>query len=589
MKSRRAWSLSVIGIFVTLSLAACVADAPKPDANATQAPGPTASQTPRPTATKSPRPTVTPSPTLSPTPVEPGNGGSNGGTSNPRGSSGSGGNVPNSTPTQAPAPAPNPAPNPNPAPTTAPSPSPSPTPAPNPIPAACSSSNTAPGIPAADFGSIAEYSTTPLAQGKDCTGFRAYLSTGLPQYDSQSYEFFGHLIDDDGNVNSIAMMSQGNKNEWPHTNTVYTFEEAGLIFNRLDQREGPVVGGIGGIADVTTPVSIDYQPWKIAVADIPLGQPEQTMEMRVVSGTVGAVGAVYEITAVVPTGTSIGVDTEPTTLHVRAKDTTGIIQWGYGPNGFFPLWMFDGDPIDPTDLDIATRDQRGPIMDTYNGDIGAYLKATGDPMTGQGSHYYSMPLVEVEEWSVQRGSSYIARGTGGDLFFDNLTETYNDSAAYIVQNGYHWTEFSVQLPDSKQGMLIAVTGQEDVGDLYYAMLGGAGSKQSKNGTLAPTSNWPQGAIHITPKPSSTWTSPNTCYVYELSYDVKLDASSTRPAVDLVFTAVEKEQEIDAGDRPVYEGLFAYSGKLDGKSVNGYAWGEIQGTKPAAGHDTPPTC
>lgn len=437
------------------------------------------------------------------------------------------------------------------------------------------------------FGSIAEYSTTPLAQGVDCTGFRAYLSTGLPQYDSQSYEFFGHLVDDQGNVNSIALMSQGNTVIPGLQVPLLTIEESGLIFNRLGMGDGPVVGGIYGVAGLTAEASIGYQPWNITVQNAP-GQPAQTIEMRVVSGAIGAVGAVYELIVDLPTGATVSGPSEPTTLTVRAKDLTGMIQWGYGPNGFFPLWMFDGDPLVTPDGSIPTTDQRGPITNQYGGDIGAYLEATGDPMTGQGSHYYSMPLVEVEQWSIVRGTSYVASGSDGLLFFDNLTETYNPSAKYIVSNGYHWTEFSVQLPDSLQGMLIATTGQTEVGDLHYAMLGGAGSTQSTNGTLVPTANWPQGAIDITAIPSSAWTSPQSCYVYELGYEVELAATATNPAASFVFTAAASEQELNVLGRSVYEGLFTYTGTLDGTAVSGYAWGEIQG-RPPAGHVTPPNC
>ncbi|WP_300590514.1 lipocalin family protein [Microbacterium sp.] len=428
----------------------------------------------------------------------------------------------------------------------------------------------------------------PLAQGRDCTGFRAYLSTGLPQYDSQSYEFFGHLVGSDGSINAIALMSQGNSVIPGLQVPLLTIEESGLIFNRLDQNTGPAFGGIDGLADITVPTSISYQPWQIHVEQQNNGQSPQTVDMRVVTGAIGAVGAVYELTVSVDTGIYQSGVSEPTTLTIRARDTTGIIQWGYGPNGFFPLWMFDGTPLPASSGPIATTDQRTAIMNTYGGDIGSYLAETNDPMTGQGSHYYSMPLVEVESWSIQIGSTYAGGGTGGVLFFDNLTETYNDSAKYIVSNGYAWTEFSVQLPDTEQGMLIAVTGQQDVGNLYYAMLGGAGSSQSANGTLNPTANWPQGAIHITPDPASAWTSPHSCYVYELSYAVTLDASASRPGADLVFRATAQDQELNALGRAVYEGLFSYSGTLDGKAVSGYAWGEIQG-RPPAGSPTPPNC
>lgn len=546
---------TLVGL-VLLGLSACTlgspAAAPEPSASPSQStPAPARSTTPSPSPTGA-RPTPEPS-------VPSGPGRRGGAPARPGG--------------------------PTPHPTPKPAPSPSPTPS---VPPACPTSDTPPADPVLAFGSIAQYSSVALPQGRDCTGFRAYLSTGLPQYDSQSYEFFGHLIADDGSINAIALMSQGNSVIPGLQVPLLTIEESGLIFNRLDQNTGPAFGGIDGLADITVPTSISYQPWRIHVEQQNHGQPAQTVDMRVVSGSIGAVGAVYELTVSVDTGIYQSGSTEPTTLTIRARDTTGIIQWGYGPNGFFPLWMFDGTPLPASSGPITTTDQRTSIMSTYGGDIGRYLAATGDPMTGQGSHYYSMPLVEVQSWSIQIGSTFATGGSGGVLFFDNLTETYNDSAKYIVSNGYAWTEFSVQLPGTKQGMLIAVTGQQDVGNLYYAMLGGAGSSQAINGTLQPTANWPQGAIHITPDPASAWTSPQSCYVYELSYAVTLDASESRPGANLVFRATAQDQELNALGRAVYEGLFSYSGTLGGQTVSGYAWGEIQG-RPPAGHPVPPHC
>ena len=78
--------------------------------------------------------------------------------------------------------------------------------------------------------------------------------------------------------------------------------------------------------------------------------------------------------------------------------------------------------------------------------------------------------------------------------------------------------------------------------------------------------------------------------------MQLDGSPNRPAADLVFTAVVDDQELNTPAYPalniparaVYEGLFSYTGTLDGKTVNGYAWGEIQGVKPA-GNPVPPNC
>ncbi len=446
------------------------------------------------------------------------------------------------------------------------------------------------------FGTIAEYSKIARPQGQDCTGFRAYLSTGMPQYDSQSFEFFGHLVDTQGNVNSLALMSQGNTDIWGLQIPQPTQETGALIFNQLAERKGPQLGALLGLAQITIPVSIDYAPWRIQVGAPLGGNPSQKIDMRVTSGVVGEAGAVYQLDTTMDTFLPDGT-TSDVTLSVTAVDTTGAIQWGYGPNGFFPLWMFDGRTIDtqnngcPTTSSpgcIQTEDQRSVIMNDFGGDIGAYLAATDTKMTGQGSQYYTMPLLDVRSWNVNVGGTYVTGGTEGQLILDNLTETYNASAEHIVKNGYSWTEFTTQLPETGQGLLVAVTEQKDVGKLYYAMLGGAGSKVSANGTLQPTANWPQGAITVAPVPGSEWTSPTSCYEYDLSYRVTLAASADRPAADLVYTATVPEQEVTGGGRSAYEGLFSYSGTLGGKAVSGYAWGEIQGVPPAGGV-TPPAC
>jgi len=565
--ARRSLPMLLIGVTAALTLTACVGGAPAPAGSAS----PTAK--PKPTASASPRATPTPTPAV----TADADGGAGHGPARP----GGGGTPPN--------PQPNPQPQPDPA--------PHPEPAPTPI--RCITSPTDPGIEPAAFGAIAEYSRIARPQGADCTGFRAYLSTGLPQYDSQSFEFFGHLVDTEGNVNSLALMSQGNT-VIPGAETWQpTVETGALIFNRLGEHAGPNLGAMYGLAELSFPVSISYAPWRIQAGpqDSSKGLA-QTIDMRVISGVVGEAGAVYRLDATLDTW--LPGETEPTTpakLTVIAKDTTGMIQWGYGPNGFFPLWMFDGTTIDtrgdgcPTATSpgcIPTTDQRSVIMNRFGGDIGAFLEATGTPMTGQGSQYYTAPLIEVQSWHIDLGGTYVTGGTEGRLILDNLTQTYDEAAQYIVKNGYSWTEFTTQIPETGQGLLVAVTSQPAVGELYYAMLGGAGSQVSANGALQPTANWPQGAIEVEPLKRSRWVSPTSCYVYDLSYHVKLAGSATRPAVDLVYTATAHEQEASGNGRSAYEGLFSYTGTLGDTPVSGYAWGEIQGVPPKAGI-TPPKC
>lgn len=62
---------------------------------------------------------------------------------------------------------------------------------------------------------------------------------------------------------------------------------------------------------------------------------------RVVKGRVGQKGAVYELTSSVTAARLDGMDT-PYLLevYVRVKDTLGMVQWGYGPSGFFPHWIY---------------------------------------------------------------------------------------------------------------------------------------------------------------------------------------------------------------------------------------------------------
>lgn len=49
----------------------------------------------------------------------------------------------------------------------------------------------------------------------------------------------------------------------------------------------------------------------------------------------------------------------------------------------------------------------------------------------------------------------------------------------------------------------------------------------------------------------------------LGYEVELDATATNPAATFVFTAAADEQELNMLGRSVHEGLFEYTGTLDG--------------------------
>ena len=71
----------------------------------------------------------------------------------------------------------------------------------------------------------------------------------------------------------------------------------------------------------------------------------------------------YEFTSYVPNGATGAPADQFLTLYVRARDATGLMQWGYGPSGFFPQWIYP--------------DQRAAITGEYGNSVGRYL--SGDP------------------------------------------------------------------------------------------------------------------------------------------------------------------------------------------------------------------
>lgn len=63
--------------------------------------------------------------------------------------------------------------------------------------------------------------------------------------------------------------------------------------------------------------------------------------------------------------------------------------------------------------------------------------------------------------------------------------------------------------------------------------------------------------------------------YYTSYRVTLDGARPRQRARLLIAAKFMDQEVNAGGRHVYEGLFSVTGTLSGKKVTGQAWTEVQ--------------
>lgn len=410
-----------------------------------------------------------------------------------------------------------------------------------------------------DAVTLAYYAQTPeVPQAKSAAGMRRFLSTPQPGFDLQSYPLYGSLIDDQARTWAFStMMQQTNHVTTPIGPMSYAVE--GTMWGR---GHGYTAGGVQGVPELTLPLTMTSRPWSIRAQAFTPGTAPQFVDMRVVSGRIGEKDAVYEVTADLQAGRLSGGPAMATTVYVRATDTLGLAQWGYGPSGFSPQWILPA--------------QRARIQKSYHGSVEDYLAATGDPMTGQGSYYYTTPLLRVDDFSIVRGGRPVAHGHGGWLLMDAVTQSYGPKGEALVKDHVTWLEFSTQLPGSGQALKIGRVHQASVGSLPYASLASAATGHLVNGAVA-TSKWGIDDIHIAPIAGHRWTSPATRETYDLAYRVRLDPRTPgEPASELVYRAVHADQEVAFhGGRAVYEGLFTVTGTLLGRHVSGQAWAEIQ--------------
>ncbi len=415
--------------------------------------------------------------------------------------------------------------------------------------------------PSAAAGDVFFSPRASVIQAKSPAGMRAFLSTDHPEYSEQSYVWAGNLVDVSGRINTFAFEMQRNNEPMDSTPQVPVVTAAAL-FNRSSD-PGFVVGGLTGIADLGLPVSLTTRPWSVRVQTSIWGQAPHFIDARVVKGVLGKKGAEYAFTALVPNGATGAPADQFLTLYVRVVDTTGLMQWGYGPSGFFPQWIYPA--------------QRAAIANDFGNSVGKYLAGTHDPMTNQGDYYYTLPLLKVMHFSVRLGDQVVSRGSGGWIWFDNVEQQFDAAAQKIISNGVNWLEFSVQFPTTKQAMKIGYVEQASVGRLNYAMLHDADSPKARNGSFTDSVNWDMDKVHITPIRSSLWKSPVSGNSYYTSYRVTLDGARPRQEAHLLITAKFTDQEVNAGDRHAYEGLFSVTGTLCGKKVTGQAWTEVQPT------------
>lgn len=405
--------------------------------------------------------------------------------------------------------------------------------------------------------------TAEVSQSRSASAMRAFMSRDNTGYELQSYVAFGNLLDSEGNQSTVALMLQRLDLGVPPYIPPMSMLEAGVLYNR-EADPDYLVGGVAGVPDVTLPATITRLPWSIRAQSMPVAQRPQFADARVVRGRVGEPGAVYEFTSEVAAGANPDGPTTPLVTYIRAKDVLGLGQWGFGPSGFFPQWIY------PKQMRTITRD--------YGGSVARYLRQTDDRMGGQGSYYYSAPLLKVQRFAVRQGTETVNRGSDGWMWMDVVTQSYDERASRIV-SGIQWTEFSVQLPETGQALKIGETEYGNGTTMPYASLVATDGPTARNGNRSPLARWPLTGISIRHVPGSKWTSSRSGTSYWLRYRIRLDDPVSGRSGVLRLRAAFPNQEVVMSDRHVYEGTFDVRGVLNGTRVRGTAWGEIQ---PAGG-------
>jgi hypothetical protein len=402
-------------------------------------------------------------------------------------------------------------------------------------------------------------------QAASPAGLRTFLSTDQHQYTEQSFVWGGPLYSSDGGTSVVCVEMQRDDTHVGPFGILAEGVTAGVLYNDGD---GYAAGGFSGLAEVQLPVNFTRFPWSVRATNpqASLSQPEY-VDVRAVSGAVGAKGTIYEITASVVNVAQTAPLFERLDIYVRAKDTTGIMQWGYGPSGFAPMWVFP--------------DQRAAIENDYDGSVIDYLQGTDDSMWSQGQYYFTSPMLKVEKFVIQKDGAVVDHGTAGWLWTDNVVRSFTPEANEVTHGagGIGWNEFGVAIPATGEAFKIGYTESDDtnlgVGTFPYAYLVSPDGPRAHNGALSSAMSWGINDVHMTPVKNSRWTNPATGNSYYLTWKVVLDKNPRGTKVKFTIKQAVPNQEAVIVGRSVFEGVTSVKGTIGKRSVTGWAFQEFQ--------------
>lgn len=387
-----------------------------------------------------------------------------------------------------------------------------------------------------------------LPQTQSAQDLAAWMSSEHLEYSLDGWFFFGSLEDDAAPGDPGAFILSMQRIEVPENGQVVNFVPAICAYNNTAL--GQYVFGGAETVDIAPLVSVTSDPWKVEVRSPSQSDPLMTMELA--SGTMGQPAAEYLLKADVPDQLGGRLQAE-----VLVRDRLGAVNQGYGTASFFPQFV--------------TASQRDAVNGSYSGSVRSYLEDTADPMTDQGSFYYSTPLLDVERFTITRDGTALSSGTKGTMWMDDIVQAYDQQAWEVLANS-SWDFYSIMLPDQGAALMVIVINSA-TGTLPVATLFNGEAGRTQNSALEGAVSWPIGQIEVAAVPGSEWTSSRTGQRYALEQQLLLGPSGT-PA-DLVIRMARPDQEITAGNTIKYEGLGLVEGTLGGEPVKGTAFVELQ--------------
>lgn len=403
------------------------------------------------------------------------------------------------------------------------------------------------------------YSKTPtLPHSQNAQGLATWLSTPHPGYNMASLDFYGHLIDDKGDIIGFSSMIQqqfGLPGSKPY------LAEFSICNSETD---GVVVAPFLLDKDKVTFNSNLYSE----TANLNLKKIEdEKITIALVSGEMGQPGAKYKLT-----GNAIAFDLANWVYEVELTDSMGTVAIGYGPSSFLPQWL--------------NTEQLQTIKDKFGGNVEAYLQAGNDNMSGEGSYYYSLPMLEVTSFNITVDGKPFSSGSQGHLWVDYVTQSFSEASYPVLKNDAKWQFLAIQFPpqlslNSFSGALMfsqvemPIPGSTGTSTLPTARFYHSDSAQEPNTALKAWHDWDiQDISFETSDPWPEGSSPQ----FPLKFTLTLGKPGDENGYAILKgEAVRPNQEVTLVHK--YEGVYKVTGSIhiDGfhlDTVSGYAWAEI---------------